>query len=116
MAPSSRFRQSSKLSGADLERERLPIYLRGYAAVPPRPERDTKQADAGPSEWALVFDTEPTADDRPTQYLRFGAFQLLEGRQLALKGIFFDPEVLDEEQVEVLRAESARLGYKLMHL
>jgi hypothetical protein len=103
-------------AGADSPVDRLPIRLRGYAAVPPRPVRREKGDDLPPGEWVLIFDTETTTD--AVQRLRLGAFQLLKAGRLRRQGLFFDPEpnAVTEEEAEALRTESRRLNLDLLHV
>src|SRR4051812_28341771 len=101
-------------AGADTPVDRLPIYLRGYAAIPPRREKRKKGDDLGPSDWVLIFDTETTTD--AAQRLRMGTYQLLNGRRLEDRGVFFDPHAVTEEEVETLTREATRLGHRLLWL
>src|SRR3954471_16795549 len=98
---------SSGEAGADTSADRLPIFLRGYAAVAPRPESGKQRLP--PGEWTLILDTETTTD--AVQRLRVGAYQLLKAGKVKERGLFFDPSptVVTEEEVEVLRAEKVRL-------
>src|SRR4051812_48560879 len=109
MARNSRFRPERDLQGAGAEPsvDRLPIYLRGYAAIPPRPTQRSRGDALSPSDWTLIFDTETRTD--ATQRLRIGAYQLLIGGSLERRGLFYDPEVIREDQLETLWAENARL-------
>src|SRR5436190_20952696 len=91
--------------GADAFPDRLPIFLRGYAAIAPRPESENPRLR--PGEWTLVLDTETTTD--AVQRLRIGAYQLLEAGTVQKCGLFFDPNAVTEEEVELLRAEKVRL-------
>src|SRR3954468_14268398 len=107
MARTSRFPNVDyRGAGAGAAGDRLPIYLRGYAAIPPRPTQRQKGDNLPPSGWTLIFDTETTTD--ATQRLRIGTFQLLEPGGSELRGMFFDPANVTEEEVETLRHEAIR--------
>src|SRR5829696_8416782 len=92
-------------AGADTSADRLPIFLRGYAAIAPRPESDKQRLP--PGEWTLILDTETTTD--AVQRLRIGAYQLLKAGKVKERGLFFDPIAVTEGEVEVLRVEKVRL-------
>src|SRR3954468_23744323 len=91
-------------AGADAPVDRLPIYLRGYAEIPPRRQRPEKRDDLGPGGYVLIFDTETKTD--AAQRLRIGAYQLLKRGQLKDKGLLFDPDAVEEEEVEILQLEA----------
>src|SRR5215208_153798 len=92
-------------AGADAFPDRLPIFLRGYAAIAPRPESGKPRLP--PGKWTLILGTETTTD--AVQRLRIGAYQLLKAGAVKEHGLFFDPGAVTEEEVEVLRAEKLRL-------
>ena len=96
------------LDGSSLvQPDRLPIALRAYAPPPPskadaeplRPTRSGKPAP--PSEWRLVFDTETTVD--AAQRLRIGAYQFRKGDELDEVGLFYDPAIVSEGDLALLR-------------
>jgi hypothetical protein len=81
----------------------IPIAVRAWAP------RDSRQRvgggarwDIGASPWSLVFDTETTTDT--AQRLRVGAFELSRGRRFAGAGLFYEPEAISPEELEVLLA------------
>ena len=98
--------------GAAPAAERRTIFLRAYAE--PQKKKSSRKADAHPSDWVLVFDTETTDDE--TQRLRFGTFQLRKASLLKRKGIFFDPEAVSQSEVETLQRESVRHACDLLTL
>ena len=54
-----------------------------------------------PSEWVLVFDCETRTT--PDQRLRFGTYQLRYKGQVWERGAFYEPDVLADEELSVLR-------------
>jgi hypothetical protein len=94
-------------AGADSPVDRLPIFLRGYAAIAPRPESGKRKLS--PGDRVLILDTETTDD--AVQRFRIGAYHLLKGGRVKERGLFFDssPSAVKEEEVELLRAEKVRL-------
>jgi hypothetical protein len=54
-----------------------------------------------PSDWVLVFDCETRTT--PDQRLRFGGYQLRYKGQVWERGAFYEPDVLSEDEVAVLR-------------
>jgi len=56
--------------------------------------------DPGASPFSLIFDCETTNDER--QALRFGFYQLREGRNLDESGAFYDPDELSGIELELL--------------
>ncbi len=83
--------------------EPRPIYLRAYGEpVPFAPPKD-RQFSPRPSHYVLVFDCETTDDE--VQRLRFGSYQVRYGGLLKEKGLFFDPDAIDEVELERLHFE-----------
>jgi hypothetical protein len=60
-----------------------------------------RRRDAGPSEWAVIVDTETTTDQ--AQRLRFGSYQVRRSDDLYERGLFFDPDVLGSAEQQTLR-------------
>jgi hypothetical protein len=56
---------------------------------------------ATPSDWVLVFDCETRTT--PDQRLRFGAYQLRYKDQVSERGAFYEPDVLGEDEIKILR-------------
>src|SRR6266545_4714695 len=77
--------------------EELPVAVRAFAV----PAQDRL---IGPSELALIFDTETTVD--AAQQLRVGAYQFREQGHLKELGLFYDPESLTTEEVGVVQAHA----------
>ena len=83
---------------------RTVIAIRAYSE---NPERDpvglqppSAEIDASP--WTLVFDCETTID--PRQRLKFGFYQIRNGKSLHQEGIFYDPAAIttvDETQLRL---------------
>jgi hypothetical protein len=95
--------------------DRLPIAVRAYAA-PPLPPDDEGQkkrqgAPASASEWTLIFDTETTVD--AAQRLRIGAYQFRNRDELDEGGLFYDPAIISEEELSLLRRVAAERGLRL---
>lgn len=92
--------------------ETLPVAVRAYASPPPLPRRPGPQSQGpkplGPSEWALVFDTETTTD--ATQQIRFLAYQVRDRGDLFEAGLAYHPASLDAAEVAVLKEYAARNG------
>lgn len=78
-------------------------------AEPSRKARSGKPAP--PSEWTLVFDTETTVD--AAQRLRIAAYQLRKGDHLDEAGIFYDPVVVSNTELALLRNLCGERGHKL---
>jgi hypothetical protein len=83
--------------------EPRPIYLRAYGepALDLTPKRGS--FSQRPSHYVLVFDCETTDDE--VQRLRFGSYQVRAGGILKEKGLFFDPDAVDENELEALHFE-----------
>jgi hypothetical protein len=81
--------------------EPRPIYLRAYAEPTVAPKPAKRRPSAKPSKWVLCFDCETTADE--VQRLRFGAYQVRRDGILKEKGLFFDPDAVDGEELEALQ-------------
>jgi hypothetical protein len=67
--------------------------------------------DLGPSEWSLVFDTETTAD--LSLRLRVGFYETRRSGRRVEAGLFYDPEVVTEGELELLTRYAAECGYRL---
>ncbi len=107
---------SSIVTGDPPEPDRLPIAIRAFAPPPPKKEGEPTRAKrwskpAPPSEWTLVLDTETTID--AAQRLRIGAYQFRKGDQLDETGLFYDPAIVGEGELALLRRLCRESGYKL---
>jgi len=91
--------------------EPLAIALRAYAASANDPE--TERQPERPSRWTLIFDTETTVD--AAQRLRFGVYQVREGEQLRRHGIFYDPDALSTEELDILEYWARREGLEFLN-
>ena len=99
-----------------MQPDRLPIALRAYARRRRRnrcgaSRRKRSSKPAPPSEWTLIFDTETTVD--AAQRLRIGAYQFRNGDELDEGGLFYDPAIISEEELSLLRRISAERGLTL---
>jgi hypothetical protein len=90
---------SDDLSGEVPKPEPRPIFLRGYAEPEFVEKPNTRTPPDRPSAYTVIFDCEITHDE--VQRLRFGAYQVRFGGVLREQGIFYDPDALDEEGVEL---------------
>jgi len=73
--------------------ESLPVAVRAYAEPPQKRSRNAdtrKRRNQGPSEWALIFDTETTTD--AVQQLRIGTYQVRKAGELWEAGLFYDSQ------------------------
>ena len=96
--------------------DRLPIAVRAYATrpLPPDDEGPKKKRPVEPapaSEWTLIFDTETTVD--AAQRLRIGAYQFRNRDELDEGGLFYDPAIISEEELSLLRRVAAERGLRL---
>jgi hypothetical protein len=99
---------------ASLLQDQLPIYLRAYIPPPSVPTtRKSEDASQGEPEYALIFDTETTIDER--QALRFGVYQFRKGDQLVEKGIFYEPEGLTTAETKTVTSYAKRHKLRLMN-
>ena len=99
--------------------DHLPVALRCYAtptwrdlpdpSAPPR--KLSRMALAGASPWTLIFDCETT--NHPGQALRFGAYQLRNAAELVESGLFYEPEGVDDDELETLIRYAGAHGLKL---
>jgi len=87
-------------------------------APPPPPKPGAKPSvkirlgkPASPSEWTLVFDTETTID--AAQRLRIGAYQFRDGDRLDEAGLLYDPAIISDEELSLLRRFAAEREHKL---
>lgn len=92
--------------------DQLAIALRAYAVPASRLKSDSglkhstskkkrQNSNVASSPWALVFDTETTTC--PAQALRFGTYQLRNAGKLVEAGIFYDPEGVTADELELLQ-------------
>jgi hypothetical protein len=95
--------------------EQLRVAVRAWA-IPERRHRRGKKSgpgeevwrDRGPSAWALIFDTE--TETWLSQRFRIGTYQVRRAGSLAFAGIFYDPEVLSRQEVDLIFAYSKANG------
>ncbi len=98
----------SESSPAVIGLDSMPIVVRAFAPPPPRkpgakPSGKTRLGKpALPSEWTLVFDTETTVD--AAQRLRIGAYQFRKGDELDEAGLLYDPALVSETELSLLRS------------
>jgi hypothetical protein len=78
--------------------------------IPPREPRE--YVDLGPSDWSLTFDTETTTDF--SQRLRVGGYQIRRKDTIVESGLFYDPEVLTQDELVVLASHTAMKGVRLL--
>lgn len=99
--------------------DELVLCLRAYAE--PEVENDANRRVKGPkqpkvalpaSQWVVIFDTETTID--AGQSLRFGTYQVRKGCELKATGIFFDPEGIEDAELDLLRSYAAGHGLELI--
>ena len=93
------------------EAQPMDIAVRGYVCrdqssaqkdeVKTDTKKHAKKKTSIPSTWALVFDTETTID--AAQALRFGTYQVRKNENLVQLGIFYDPDKLNKEEIELLK-------------
>ena len=97
--------------------DRLVIALRAYVRkAPKKPKKGSKPPRTTlpgavnwrdlaprttPSDWVLVFDCETRTT--PDQRLRFGGYQLRYKGQVWERGAFYEPDVLSEDELAILR-------------
>jgi hypothetical protein len=97
--------------------DRLVIALRAYVRkAPKKPKKGSKPPRTTlpgavnwrdgvprttPSDWVLVFDCETRTT--PDQRLRFGGYQLRYKGQVSERGAFYEPDVLGEDELAILR-------------
>jgi hypothetical protein len=97
--------------------DRLVIALRAYVRkAPKKPKKGSKAPRTtlpgainwrdlvprtAPSDWVLVFDCETRTT--PDQRLRFGGYQLRYKGQVWERGAFYEPDVLSEDELAILR-------------
>jgi hypothetical protein len=76
------------------------------------PEREPGTfVDVGPSDWTLVFDTETTAD--LSLRLRVGAYETRCLERRVETGLFYDPDVITDQELELLMRYAAEGGLRL---
>jgi len=89
----------------------LPVSVRGWFPPPDKSYRPTVATDpVGPSERVFVFDTETTVDQ--SQSLRFGTWQAYHRDLFMLQGVFYDPDGLDDAELDLLKGEAASRGWE----
>ncbi len=92
--------------------EPRPIAVRAYAeptgGIQSPPRRDGTEPPP-PSGWALVFDTETTAD--AAQQLRIGAYQVRQAGELREAGLFYDPLCLADAERSTLYGYASDHGF-----
>jgi hypothetical protein len=97
--------------------DRLVIALRAYVRkAPKKPKKGSKPPRTTlpgavnwrdltprttPSDWVLVFDCETRTT--PDQRLRFGGYQLRYKGEISERGAFYEPDVLTEDELTILR-------------
>lgn len=94
--------------------DELPVAIRAYATPtwralpdgdggkPKRPRKGLLPA----SKWSLTFDCETTTD--AGQALRFGTYQLRKAGELRERGIFYDPDGVTDDELEIMVAFADR--------
>jgi hypothetical protein len=86
--------------------EALPIAIRAFVerqnATVFGGRQFPRRDELAPSDYSLIFDTETNTD--AAQQLRFGCFQVRKRDELELAGLFYDPETLSADEMEVLTA------------
>lgn len=91
----------------------LEISLRAFVTpkskVRPKFERSL---DQGPSDYTLIFDTETKTDS--SQALRFGTYQVRKENEIFSVGIFFDPEMINSDEIELLRVFAAEQNLDIL--
>jgi hypothetical protein len=92
--------------GGTPDREPRPIYLRAYAEREIVAKPNTKSPPNQPSFLTLIFDCETTDDE--AQRLRFGGYQVRFGGVLREKGLFYDPDAVDDSELTALQTERER--------
>jgi hypothetical protein len=99
------------------EPDRLPVAVRAYVPPPPpKPSAESSRKTRSgkptpPSEGTLVFDTETTVD--AAQRLRIGAYQFRKGDEMDEGGLFYDPAIISDEELSLLRRVAAERGLEL---
>jgi transcriptional regulator with XRE-family HTH domain len=87
----------------------LPIALRAYTEKAEDAKtgnrKGVRRRTAGPSEWALCFDTETTTD--AAQRFRFGTYQIRRRNELYERGLFYDHRALCDDERRLIHAYAA---------
>ncbi len=93
------------------EAQPMDIAVRGYVCreefsaqkneVKTDAKKHSKKRVSKSSVWTLVFDTETTTD--AAQALRFGTYQVRKSEILVESGIFYNPDQLNEKEIELLK-------------
>jgi hypothetical protein len=100
-------RHSEKSDSAD----DLEIAIRAYVPTG-RTANKWRGSDLGPSEWALIFDTETTTD--ASQALKFGVYQVRKAQELWEAGFFVNPAILTAREIAIIRGYAAEINYRCM--
>lgn len=99
------------------------IAVRAFTERPPKEAVEEAVEEAAkktgnklsqPSGWVLVFDTETTVC--ATQMLRVGSYQLRKFGKLKEAGLFYDPEVLNRDELAIVQEYVAVNNLKLLDL
>ena len=87
------------------KREPRPIYLRAYAEPAIVKAPSIRREEIHPTGVVIVFDCETTVDE--TQQLRFGSYQVRINGLLREKGLFYDPDNVDDDELSALQHDRA---------
>jgi len=96
------------------QRDLLPIAIRAFvpkAKANSSPQKFRRSLQ-GPSEWAVIFDTETTTT--PEQELRLGTYQVRKSSELIEAGIFYNPDTLSSEEQDILKQYASGKGLELI--
>ena len=102
---------NSRADGGKNEFDHLQICLRAYVPAN-RPSNNWNRGEIGPSDWALVFDTETTVD--ASQTLKFGVYQVRKGPKLWEAGFFINRDALTDLEIALIRSFAAKFIYQFM--
>ena len=90
-------------SPVSIKRDILPIAVRAYnQPAKPAYQSDRSTRIGASKDWAIVFDTETTADQ--AQGLRLGTYQIRYKGELHKEGFFIDPDGLSDPEKSTLNA------------
>ena len=89
----------------------LEIALRAYVPTRRGPNK-WRGSQLPPSDWTLIFDCETTTD--AAQNLKFGVYQVRKGQELWEAGYFFNPEILTDRELSVIRSYAVEINYRCM--
>jgi hypothetical protein len=94
---------------------KIPIAVRAYSEAPDMKTGKPKRKDfVGPSEWALIFDTETTTD--ASQRLRVACYQLRRSGVLQEEGVIVDDAILSAQDLALVASYAASHGLKVKTL